>query len=140
LVHNKTNDDIVFHVDHEKTIVSKAFWFITKSTMALSFMRITKKIVSKAFRFATKSTTVLSFLWITKNNVSKASWFAIKQTMVLSFLLIKKCFKSLLVHNKTNDSIVFPIDHKKIFQKPSGSQQNQQQYYLFYWSPENVLR
>jgi hypothetical protein len=34
--------------------------------------------------------------------------------MVLSFLRItKKCFKSLLIHNKANNGIVFLVDHQK---------------------------
>jgi hypothetical protein len=48
LVHNKTNDGIVFHVVHQKTIVSKAFRLTTKSTMVLSFLQITKKMFQKS--------------------------------------------------------------------------------------------
>jgi hypothetical protein len=36
---------------------------------------------------------------------------------------IKKCFKSLLIRNKTNDGIVFPVDQKKMFEKTSDSLQ-----------------
>jgi hypothetical protein len=35
------------------------------------------------------------------------------------------CFKTLLVRNKINDDIVFPMDHEKMFQKSSDSQKNQ---------------
>jgi hypothetical protein len=42
LVHNKTNNGIVFPVDHQKTIVSKAFRFATKPVMVLYFLWITK--------------------------------------------------------------------------------------------------
>jgi hypothetical protein len=141
LVHNKTNGNIVFPVNHQKTIVSKAFWFVTKSMTILSFLWITKKYVSKAFRFATKPTTVLSFMWITKKKCFKSLLVCNKTNDGIVFLVDhKKCFKNLPVLNKINDGIVFPTDHKKMFQKPFDSQQNQGRYYLFYGSLENGLR
>jgi hypothetical protein len=88
LVHNKTNDGIVFPVDHQKTVVSKAFLLATKPMTVLSFLWMAKKIVSKVFRFATKPTTVLSFLWITK-----------------------KCLKALPDRNKTNYVTTFSMGH-----------------------------